>query len=63
MCQDPILHRALEMEESKQDGQERWKLEYSYTGKTWVDAEKKGQPSKWVALRALKVLKAAYPEE
>jgi hypothetical protein len=25
--------------------------------------EKKGQPSKWVTLRALRVLKAAYPEE
>jgi hypothetical protein len=24
--------------------------------------EKKGQPSKWVTLRALRVLKAAYPE-
>ena len=34
----------------------------SYNGKTWVYIEKKGQPSKWVTLRALKVLKAAYPE-
>jgi hypothetical protein len=24
--------------------------------------EKKGQPSKWITLRALRVLKAAYPE-
>ena len=28
----------------------------------WVDIEKKGQPSKWVTLRALRVLKAAYSE-
>jgi hypothetical protein len=28
-----------------------------------VDIEKKGQPSKWVTLRALRVLRAAYPEK
>ncbi len=61
-ARDPRLNRALEMVESKQDSQGRWKLEYSYNGKTWVDIEKKGQPSKWVTLRAVKVLKAAYPE-
>jgi hypothetical protein len=34
------------------------------TGKELADIqEKKGQPSKWVTLRALRVLKAAYPEE
>jgi len=34
------------------------------TYKEWVDIqpEKKVQPSKWVTLRALRVLKAAYPE-
>ena len=31
-------------------------------GKMWVDVEKKGQPSKWVTLRALRVLKAAGRE-
>jgi hypothetical protein len=34
------------------------------TGKELADIqEKKGQPSKWVTLRALRVLKSAYPEE
>jgi hypothetical protein len=34
------------------------------TGKELADIqEKKGQPSKWVTLRALRVLKAAYPEK
>ena len=37
----------------------RW---YLRTIKDWVDIEKKGQASKWVTLRALRVLKAAYPE-
>ena len=37
----------------------RW---YLRTIKDWVDIEEKGQPSKWVTLRVLRVLKAAYPE-
>ncbi len=61
-AQDSRLANALELVESKQDARGRWRMEYSYNGKTWVDIEKKGQPSKWVTLRALKVLKAAYPE-
>jgi hypothetical protein len=32
-------------------------MEYTYNGKTWVDVEQKGKPSKWVTLRALRVLK------
>lgn len=47
---------------SKRDDRNRWKMEYTYIGKTWVDVEVKGQPSKWVTLRALRVLKAALPE-
>ena len=41
----------------KQDRQGRWTMEYSYNGKTLVDIEEKGKPSKWVTLRALRVLK------
>jgi hypothetical protein len=59
-ARDPRLTRALELVESKQDEAGRWKLEYTYNGKTWVDVETKGAPSKWVTLRALRVLKAAY---
>ena len=58
----PRLAHALEMVESKQDSQGRWKMEYSLNGKMWADIEKKGQPSKWVTLRAVRVLKAVYPE-
>jgi len=61
-AQDSRLANAMELVESKQDTRGRWQMEYSYNGKTWVDVEKKGQPSKWVTLRALRVLKAAYPE-
>ncbi len=60
-ARDPRLENALELVLSRRDGQGRWKMEYTYNGKTWVDVEIKGQPSKWVTLRALRVLKAALP--
>ncbi|MES0279150.1 MAG: nitrogen fixation protein NifH [Dehalococcoidales bacterium] len=58
---DSRMANALKLVESKQDARGRWKMEYGYNGKTWADIEEKGQPSKWVTLRALRVLKAAYP--
>jgi hypothetical protein len=54
---DPRLSRALDLLLSKQDDQGRWPLEYTYNGKTWVDVEERGRPSKWVTVRALRVLK------
>jgi hypothetical protein len=54
---DPRLANALQFILSKQDAQGRWKLENTLNGKMWVDIEKKGKPSKWVTLRALRVLK------
>ncbi len=53
---DPRLERSLDIISGKQDELGRWPLEYSYTGKTWVDFGEKKQPNKWVTLRALKVL-------
>jgi len=57
---DPRLNSALELALSKQDKQGRWKMEYTYNGKTWADIEKKGQPSKWITLKVLRVLKGVY---
>ena len=62
-AENPKLANALDLVISKQNQQGRWLLEHTYNGKMWVDIEKKGQPSKWVTLRALRVLKAAYPEK
>jgi hypothetical protein len=56
---DPRLGNALNLICEKQDEGGRWPLEYSYTGKTWVDFGPKKEPNKWVTLRALRVLKAA----
>ena len=57
---DPRLGEAVESALSKQDEFGRWKLEYGYKGKMWADIEKKGKPSKWVTLRAVRVLKMVY---
>ena len=54
---DPRLGATYDLIQSKRDKVGRWKLEYHYTGKTWADIEEKGKPSKWVTLRALRVLK------
>ena len=58
---DARLANGLALLLSKQDDQGRWPMEYTYNGKTWVDVEEKGKPSKWVTLRALRVFKRAYP--
>ncbi len=54
---DPRLGQAVDLVLSKQDKDGRWRLEYGYHGKMWADVENKGQPSKWVTLRALRVVK------
>ena len=53
----PRLSSALQFILSKQDAQGRWKLENALSGKMWADIEEKSKPSKWVTLRALRVLK------
>ena len=54
---DPRLEEAIALVVSKQDGQGRWRMEHSYNGKMWADVETKGQPSKWVTLRAVRTLR------
>jgi hypothetical protein len=54
---DPRLDEALALVLAKADAEGRWPMAYSYRGKMWLDVEQKGRPSKWVTLRALRVLK------
>ncbi len=56
---DPRLAEVWRWLLGKQDAQGRWKLENALNGKMWIDIEKRGRPSKWITLRALRVLKAA----
>lgn len=56
---DPRLDNAYDLILEKRDNGGRWKMEYSYAGKTWADLEEKKKPSKWVTLRAQRVLHRA----
>jgi hypothetical protein len=57
---DRRMAKTLQIIREKQDPQGRWPFEFDYTnGKMWQDFGKKGQPNKWVTLRALRVLRAA----
>jgi len=52
----PHLQAARRLVLAKQDMQARWSLEYT-PDRTWTSIGPKGRPSKWVTLRALRVLK------
>ncbi len=54
------LGKAIEFMLSKQDKDGRWKMETSYNDKMLAEIEEKGKPSRWLTLRALRVLKARY---
>jgi hypothetical protein len=59
-AKDARVQPAIEWLLGKQDQAGRWKNQYAYNGKTWVDFERQGQLSKWVTLRACSVIKMAY---
>jgi hypothetical protein len=56
---DRRLRPAIQWLLSLQDARGRWQNQKSYAGKLWADVEKQGAVSKWVTLRACRVLKAA----
>lgn len=56
---DERMREALDLVASKRDAHGRWALENTFNGKWHVDIEDKGEPSRWVTLRALEVLEAA----
>jgi hypothetical protein len=58
---DPRLAHAVEWLLDKSDADGRWRNEYAYHGKTWIDFECQGLPSKWVTLRACRVLRSVAP--
>ena len=58
---DERMREALDLVAARSDAQGRWKLQQTFNGRFWVDVETKGEPSRWVTLRALDVLGAAAP--
>ncbi|MBN2554445.1 MAG: hypothetical protein JXA97_00780 [Anaerolineales bacterium] len=53
---DPRLEHTKRMILEKQDADGRWKMEYSYDGKLWVNFGANGLTNKWVTIRTLRVL-------
>lgn len=58
---DERLDRATDWLLERQDDKGRWRNEYAYRGKTWIELDQQGEPSKWVTLRACRFLKARFP--
>jgi len=55
---DPRLAHAVDWLLSQQDDEGRWANRYAYAGKMVVDIDVPGTPSRWVTLRACRVLRA-----
>jgi hypothetical protein len=55
---DPRAAEAVDWLVGLQGADGRWRNRYAYNGKTWADAERQGAPSKWVTLRAMRILRA-----
>ena len=53
---DPRLDEALELVEEKRGRDGRWLLENPHEGKVHFELETEGEPSRWITLRALRVL-------
>lgn len=54
---DPRLAKTQALLLDKRDQHGRWAMEYSYSGKTWLDFGPLKKPNAWVTLRALRTLK------
>lgn len=54
---DERMKPALELVEETRGRDGKWLLKDSFNGKMWVDIEEKNRPSKWITLRAMRVLK------
>ena len=57
---DKRMQEAVDLVISKQDHEGKWNLESTFNGRFQVNIERKGKPSKWITLNALRVLKRMY---
>jgi hypothetical protein len=57
---DARMHEALDILISKQDARGAWTLENTFNGRFQTNIERKGEPSKWVTVHALAVLKRFF---
>jgi len=57
---DDRMQDAIDLLVSKQDKNGKWLLENTFNGRYQTNIEQKGEPSKWITLHALSVLKRFY---
>ena len=57
---DPRMKPSIDMLLDTQQGDGTWLLKHTFNGKMIVDIEDKHKPSKWITLRAMRVLKRYY---
>ncbi len=56
-ARDPRLQDAIDLLQERRQEDGRWPLQYKFSGVVFFDMEKVGKPSRWVTLRALRVLR------
>ncbi len=56
---DERVAEAVDLVRSKRTEDGRWLLEQSHPGRTYFDMEPAGEPSRWITLRAMRVLRWA----
>ena len=54
---DVRMREALDLVASRADAQGRWRLQQTFNDRFVVPIETRGEPSRWVTLRALEVLR------
>lgn len=54
---DPRLGEAIQLVRNKRQGDGKWLLDDDFKGRRWIEQVEVGQPSPWVTLIALRVLK------
>jgi len=57
---DKRMQESVDLVVSNRDSGGRWLLKNTFNGKMLCDIEEKGKDSKWITLRALRVLKRFY---
>jgi hypothetical protein len=54
---DSRMEKAIAIIKEKMQPDIRWLMDFSETKRAWVQIESEGMPSKWITLRALRILK------
>ncbi|MEN4017770.1 MAG: nitrogen fixation protein NifH [Methanobacterium sp.] len=57
---DERMHETMDIMISKQNKEGKWILENTFNGRFQTSIERKGKPSKWITLNAMRVLKGFY---